>query len=146
MATPAALSFGTLLRNATSTIVVGTTGAYAGSIQPQAQPGVEGSVGPTATDTVPLLISAILAARAHVPLPVAVLSVLLQWGPLLWLWACPAVMHYLLQHVTGIDLAERLSLASRGDDYRGYQSQVSRFMPMPSALWQACKKLKVHAE
>lgn len=45
--------------------------------------------------------------------------------------ACPAVMLYLLLHVTGVDLAERLSLQSRPEEYKQYQSEVSKFVPWP---------------
>lgn len=56
-------------------------------------------------------------------------------APALWLWACPAAMYYLLQHITGIDLAERLSVQSRGDEYRSYQATTSRFMLWPGKCW-----------
>jgi steroid 5-alpha reductase family enzyme len=77
---------------------------------------------------------AVIATPAALALGAALPGVLLgmQLLPLLWVWSCPAVMYYLLQHVTGIDLAERLSIQSRGEDYRQYQRDVpSRFVPLP---------------
>lgn len=42
---------------------------------------------------------------------------------------CPALIFYFLFNVTGIPKAEEQALRSRGDDYRDYQSKVSRFVP-----------------
>lgn len=43
----------------------------------------------------------------------------------------PLAMLYLLLRVTGIPLTEARLLASRGDAFRTYQQQVSRFVPWP---------------
>ncbi|MBM3909016.1 MAG: DUF1295 domain-containing protein [Gemmatimonadetes bacterium] len=49
------------------------------------------------------------------------------WG---WVsWSAPAMMLYFLLRVTGVPLAEKQSLASRGDAYRVYQREVSAFIP-----------------
>jgi steroid 5-alpha reductase family enzyme len=52
--------------------------------------------------------------------------------PLGWLaWAAPAMMYWLLVHVSGIPPLEQVMLASRGDAYRAYQSRTSAFLPLP---------------
>jgi steroid 5-alpha reductase family enzyme len=49
------------------------------------------------------------------------------WG---WVsWSAPAMMWYFLVRVTGIPLAEKQAVASRGDAYRAYQREVSAFVP-----------------
>jgi steroid 5-alpha reductase family enzyme len=42
---------------------------------------------------------------------------------------CPLLMLYFLLRVTGIPLTEKHSLESRGDAYRRYQQETSRFVP-----------------
>lgn len=49
----------------------------------------------------------------------------------LWAFAAPAVLLLLILFVTGIPPSERQALATRGDDYRRYQAEVSRFLPWP---------------
>jgi steroid 5-alpha reductase family enzyme len=52
--------------------------------------------------------------------------------PLGWLaLVAPVMMYWLLVHVSGIPPLERVMLASRGDDYRAYQSRTSAFLPLP---------------
>jgi len=52
--------------------------------------------------------------------------------PLGWLaLAAPALMYWLLVHVSGIPPLERVMLASRGEAYRAYQSRTSAFVPLP---------------
>jgi steroid 5-alpha reductase family enzyme len=49
------------------------------------------------------------------------------WG---WVsWAAPAMMLYFLLRVTGVPLTEKQAVASKGDAYRGYQREVSAFVP-----------------
>lgn len=57
--------------------------------------------------------------------------VLLAWdSPLGWLaWLGPLLMGISLNWVTGIPYVEAQALRSRGDDYRAYQREVSRFIP-----------------
>ena len=43
----------------------------------------------------------------------------------------PALMYWLLVHVSGIPPLEKVMLASRGDAYRAYQRRTSRFFPLP---------------
>ncbi|WP_035957587.1 DUF1295 domain-containing protein [Bryobacter aggregatus] len=43
----------------------------------------------------------------------------------------PALMLYLLLHLTGIPRAEEQALRSRGDAYRQYQQEVSELLPLP---------------
>lgn len=59
--------------------------------------------------------------------------VLLAWGsPLWWLsWVGPIAMLVSLLWVTGIPYTEQQALRSRGDEYRRYQQDVSRFFPWP---------------
>lgn len=53
------------------------------------------------------------------------------WG-LGWLaLAAPALMYWLLVHVSGIPPLERVMLASRGAAYRAYQNRTSAFLPLP---------------
>lgn len=63
---------------------------------------------------------------------------LVWWGfflaalPLPYGWitvACPVLMLYFLLRVTGIPLTEKHSLESRGEAYRQYQRNTSRFIP-----------------
>ncbi|TCO80671.1 steroid 5-alpha reductase family enzyme [Plasticicumulans lactativorans] len=56
---------------------------------------------------------------------------LLAWGgPGVWLALLgPALMLATLLGVTGIPHTERQALASRGEDYRAYQRETSRFVP-----------------
>lgn len=55
----------------------------------------------------------------------------LGWGAdHAWLTiAVPLFLLALLQFVTGIPYTEKQAIASRGDDYRAYQREVSRFIP-----------------
>ncbi len=49
-----------------------------------------------------------------------------------WLaWSGPALMYWLLVHVSGIPLLEQQMLQSRGDAFRAYQTRVSAFFPLP---------------
>jgi steroid 5-alpha reductase family enzyme len=43
----------------------------------------------------------------------------------------PALMYWLLVHVSGIPPLEKLMLMSRGDAWRDYQSRTSAFFPLP---------------
>jgi len=43
----------------------------------------------------------------------------------------PALMYWLLAHVSGIPPLEREMLASRGDAFRAYQTATSAFFPLP---------------
>ena len=45
--------------------------------------------------------------------------------------AAPAMMYWLLVHVSGIPPLERVMLASRGAAYAAYQARTSAFFPMP---------------
>lgn len=45
--------------------------------------------------------------------------------------AAPALMYWLLVHVSGIPPLERVMLASRGAAYRAYQERTSAFLPLP---------------
>ena len=52
--------------------------------------------------------------------------------PLSWLAVlAPALMYWLLVHVSGIPPLEKLMLASRGDAWRAYQRRTSAFIPLP---------------
>jgi steroid 5-alpha reductase family enzyme len=46
-------------------------------------------------------------------------------------WTAPPLMLFFLLKVTGIPATEEHALRSRGDDYRRYQKEVSRFIPLP---------------
>ena len=49
-----------------------------------------------------------------------------------WLaWSGPALMYWLLVHVSGIPLLEQQMLQSRGDAFRAYQTRVSAFFLRP---------------
>jgi steroid 5-alpha reductase family enzyme len=51
-----------------------------------------------------------------------------------WFWPAligPALMYWLLAHVSGIPLLEAQMLRSRGDLYRDYQRRVRPFFPFP---------------
>jgi steroid 5-alpha reductase family enzyme len=51
-----------------------------------------------------------------------------------WGWAsllAPALMYWILVHVTGIPPLEAQMLRSRGERYRDYQLRTSRFFPLP---------------
>jgi steroid 5-alpha reductase family enzyme len=51
-----------------------------------------------------------------------------------WCWlalVAPALMYWLLVHVSGIPPLEQVMLASRGDAFRRYQLRTSRFFPLP---------------
>ena len=51
-----------------------------------------------------------------------------------WGWAslaAPAIMYWILVHVTGIPPLEEQMLQSRGDRYRQYQARTSAFFPWP---------------
>ena len=57
----------------------------------------------------------------------ALLATASPWG---WTaWSCPLVMLFFLLRVTGIPATEAQSVASRGDEYRRYQREVSSFVP-----------------
>jgi len=43
----------------------------------------------------------------------------------------PAMMWWLLNHVSGVPLLEAEMLRTRGEAYRAYQRRVSRFIPLP---------------
>jgi steroid 5-alpha reductase family enzyme len=61
--------------------------------------------------------------------PVIALSPAYPWG-----WAsiaAPAIMYWILVHVTGIPPLEAQMLRSRGDRYRAYQARTSAFFPLP---------------
>ena len=45
--------------------------------------------------------------------------------------AAPAVMYWLLVHVSGIPPLEEAMLRSRGDAYRAYQARTRPFLPLP---------------
>jgi steroid 5-alpha reductase family enzyme len=51
------------------------------------------------------------------------------WG--LGAWVGPALMYWLLVHVSGIPPLEAEMLRSRGDRFRDYQARVSAFFPRP---------------
>ncbi len=52
--------------------------------------------------------------------------------PLGWLaLAAPALMYWLLVHVSGIPPLEDAMLRSRGDAYRAYQARTRPFLPLP---------------
>jgi steroid 5-alpha reductase family enzyme len=52
--------------------------------------------------------------------------------PIGWLaLGAPALMYWLLVHVSGIPPLERVMLASRGDAWRAYQRRTSAFFPAP---------------
>lgn len=56
-------------------------------------------------------------------------------GGHLWGWAAlaaPAVMYWLLVHVSGIPPLEEHMLRTRGDRFRAYQARVNAFWPWPS--------------
>lgn len=61
--------------------------------------------------------------------PVIALSPGYPWG-----WAslaAPAIMYWILVHVTGIPPLEEQMLQSRGDRYRRYQARTNAFFPWP---------------
>lgn len=61
--------------------------------------------------------------------PVIAISPDYPWG-----WAtllAPALMYWILVHVTGIPPLETQMLKSRGERYRAYQSRTSIFFPLP---------------
>lgn len=47
------------------------------------------------------------------------------------LWPGPLIMLWLLLRVTGIPYTEKHALKTRGEDYREYQREVSKFLPLP---------------
>lgn len=49
----------------------------------------------------------------------------------------PALMLHFMLNVTGIPPTEAQALRSRGDDYRGYQQEVSEFIPLPPKVGNA---------
>ena len=51
----------------------------------------------------------------------------LEFG--VWTFFCPAIMLYFLLKVSGVPLAERQSLKSKGEKYRLYQKSTSMFFP-----------------
>lgn len=51
-----------------------------------------------------------------------------------WFWLtplAPALMYWMLAHVSGIPPLEQVMLASRGDAWRAYKSRTSAFFPLP---------------
>ena len=56
------------------------------------------------------------------------------WPPGWCALAAPALMYWLLVHVSGIPPLERVMLASRGAAYRAYQARTSAFFPLPPRL------------
>jgi len=61
--------------------------------------------------------------------PVIALSPEYPWG-----WAslaAPAVMYWILVHVSGIPPLEAQMIRSRGERYRAYQAKTSAFFPLP---------------
>lgn len=61
--------------------------------------------------------------------PIIALSPGYAWG-----WAslaAPAIMYWILVHVTGIPPLEEQMLQSRGDRYREYQARTNAFFPWP---------------
>jgi len=61
--------------------------------------------------------------------PIIALSPAYPWG-----WAslvAPALMYWILVHVSGIPPLEAQMLRSRGDRYRVYQARTSPFFPLP---------------
>jgi len=61
--------------------------------------------------------------------PLLAISAGWWWG---WLaLSGPALMYWLLVHVSGIPLLEQQMLKSRGQVFRDYQSRVSPFFPLP---------------
>ncbi len=61
------------------------------------------------------------------------LAVFASASPLGWLaWISPAIILYLLLHVTGVPPAESRALQSRGELYRAYQRTTNRFFPGPT--------------
>jgi steroid 5-alpha reductase family enzyme len=61
--------------------------------------------------------------------PLLAFNVHWLWGTLAWVG--PALMYWLLVHVSGIPPLEREMLISRGDRFRDYQARVSAFFPRP---------------
>jgi steroid 5-alpha reductase family enzyme len=53
------------------------------------------------------------------------------WGWLAFL--APALIYYLLVHVSGIPPLEQQMLRTRGDAYRAYQARTRAFLPLPLA-------------
>lgn len=52
-----------------------------------------------------------------------------------WGWIAllsPAIMFHLLRNVTGVPMAEKSSLKSKGDAYRAYQQRTNAFFPGPT--------------
>ncbi len=57
-------------------------------------------------------------------------------GDYTWGWlalSAPALMYYLLVHVSGIPPLEQQMLRTRGDAYRAYQARTRAFLPLPQA-------------
>ncbi len=59
--------------------------------------------------------------------PVMVLQ--LSWWPSIFSLLAPALIYYLLRHVSGVPLLEAHMVRSRGEAYRDYQSRVPVFFP-----------------
>jgi steroid 5-alpha reductase family enzyme len=58
-------------------------------------------------------------------------------GGYAWGWfalSAPAIMYWLLVHVSGIPPLEKQMLRSRGDAYRAYMSRTSAFFPLPPRI------------
>ena len=46
----------------------------------------------------------------------------------------PFLMYYLMRYVSGVPLAEKQALVSRGEEYRRYQESTSVFFPLPKKM------------
>jgi steroid 5-alpha reductase family enzyme len=60
---------------------------------------------------------------------VAIFTLASPWGFIALL--CPIAIFHFVYNVTGIPKTEEQSLRSRGDEYRKYQQEVSKFFPRP---------------
>ena len=60
-----------------------------------------------------------------------VFAIDIAWTPGWFALSAPALMYWLLVHVSGIPPLERVMLASRGAAYRAYQQRTSAFLPLP---------------
>lgn len=60
---------------------------------------------------------------------VAIFALSSPWGFISLI--CPVAIFHFVYNVTGIPKTEEQSLRSRGDDYRRYQQEVSKFFPLP---------------
>ena len=58
-----------------------------------------------------------------------VMTLNLGWWPSVFTLLAPALIYYLLRHVSGVPLLEAHMLRSRGDAYKDYQARVPVFFP-----------------